>query len=126
MHKSRLCGFIIDCQGEDLQSAAAFWSGALGFDAVPSDDPADKNYMLLQTGEDDPHVEVQRVDHPSGVHLDIETDDVESEVGRLEALGARRVRSVRDWWVMESPSGHRFCVVPLQASDFERKTNVWE
>ena len=126
MHKSRLCGFIIDCQGEDLQSAAAFWSGALGFDAVPSDDPADKNYMLLQTGEDDPHVEVQRVDHPSGVHLDIETDDVEAEVGRLEGLGARRVRSVRDWWVMESPSGHRFCVVPAQASDLERKSNVWE
>ena len=126
MHKSRLCGFIIDCQGEDLQSAAAFWSGALGFDAVPSDDPADKNYMLLQTGEDDPHVEVQRVDHPSGVHLDIETDDVEAEVGRLEALGAKRVRSVRDWWVMESPSGQRFCVVPAQASDLERRSNIWE
>ena len=126
MHKSRLCGFIIDCQGEDLQSPAAFWSRALGFDVVPSNDPADKNYTLLQTGEDDPHVEVQRVDHPSGVHLDIETDDIEAEVRRLEALGASRVRNVRDWWVMESPSGHRFCVVPVQASDFERKSNVWE
>ncbi len=126
MHKSRLCGFIIDCQGEDLQSPAAFWSRALGFDTVSSDDPADKNYTLLQTGEDDPHVEVQRVDHPSGVHLDIETDDVEAEIGRLEALGARRVKSVRDWWVMESPSGHRFCVVPAQATNFEHKSNVWE
>ena len=111
---------------DDLQSGAAFWSGALGFDAVPSDEPADKNYVLLRTGEADPHVEVQRVDHPSGVHLDIETDDVDAEVGRLEVLGARRVRSVRDWWVMESPSGHRFCVVPVQASDFDRKSNVWK
>ena len=126
MHKSRLCGFIIDCQGEDLESAAAFWSRALGFDVVTSDDPADKNYALLQTSEDDPHVEVQSVDHPSGVHLDIETDDVEAEVVRLEALGAQRVRSVRDWWIMESPSGHRFCVVPAQAPNFGRKSNVWE
>ena len=126
MHRSRLCKFIIDCQGEDLQSAATFWSGALGFAAVPSDDPADKNYMLLQTGEDDPHVEVQRVDHASGVHLDIETDDVGAEVARLEALGARRVRSVRDWWIMESPTGHRFCVVPVDLPDFERKSKVWE
>ena len=126
MHKSRLCGFIIDCQAEDLQSATTFWSRALGFDAVPMDDPADKNYILLKTGENDPHIEVQRVDHPSGVHLDIETDDVEAEVTRLEALGATRLKSVRDWWIMESPTGHRFCVVPVDLPDFERKSKVWE
>ena len=126
MHKSRLSGFIIDCQTEDQQSAADFWSRALGFDTVSSDDPADKNYTLLETGDDDLDVELQRVDHPSGVHLDIGSDDVEAEVTRLEALGARRIKSVRDWWVMESPSGHRFCVVPMQASDFERRSNVWE
>ncbi len=126
MHKSRLSGFIIDCQAEDLQSAEAFWSRALGFDTVSSDDPADKNYTLLETGDDDLDVELQRVDHPSGVHLDIGSDDVEAEVTRLEALGARRIKSVRDWWIMESPSGHRFCVVPAQAPNFGRKSNVWE
>ena len=126
MHKSRLCGFIIDYRGADLDGAAEFWSRALGFDTVASDDPADANYILLKTGQDDPHIEVQRVDHPSGVHLDIETDDVEAEVSRLEALGARRVRSVRDWWILESPSGHRFCVVPVQGEGFQRKSNLWE
>ena len=30
MHKSRLAGFIIDCETDDLPAAAAFWSGALG------------------------------------------------------------------------------------------------
>ena len=29
------------------------------------------------------------MDDPQKLHLDIETDDVEAEVGRLEALGAR-------------------------------------
>ncbi len=35
------------------------------------------------------------VTHPSRVHLDIEADDIEAEVGRLEALGARRVAQVQ-------------------------------
>ena len=39
------------------------------------------------------------------------SDDVEAEVRRLEALGARRIRQVQSWWVMEAPTGQRFCVV---------------
>jgi len=34
------------------------------------------------------HVEVQSVDHDSRVHLDIQTDNIEAEVRRLESLGA--------------------------------------
>ena len=30
MHKSKLAGFIIDCQTDDLERAADFWGGALG------------------------------------------------------------------------------------------------
>ncbi len=126
MHKSRFCGFIIDCRGENLEGAAKFWSRALGFDTTRSDDPADQNYVLLQTGQDDPHVEVQRVDHPSGVHLDIEADDVEAEVARLESLGAKRLTRVRDWWVLESPTGHRLCVVPAQTEEFQQRANSWK
>src|SRR3546814_12638649 len=29
-HRSRLAGFIIDCDTGDLDAAASFWSGALG------------------------------------------------------------------------------------------------
>ena len=32
MHKSRLAGFIIDCNSDDIESAASFWGGALGMD----------------------------------------------------------------------------------------------
>jgi hypothetical protein len=46
------------------------------------------------------------------VHLDIGADDVAAEVARLEGLGAKVVNRVRDWVVMEAPTGHRFCVVP--------------
>ena len=34
MHKSKLAGFIIDCNTDDLDAAAAFWGGALGMDVA--------------------------------------------------------------------------------------------
>lgn len=126
MHKSRLAGFIIDCDTDDLDREAGFWSRALGCPINPSDDPADENYVLLDTGPGGLHIELQRVDHPSRVHLDIESDDVEAEVRRLEGLGARRLKKVRTWWVMEAPSGHRFCVVRAQGAGFEQDANEWE
>ena len=94
MHKSQLAGFIIDCNSDDLDSAAAFWGKALGLEAKKYDDPAETGYMSLETRPDDYHIEVQKVDHASRVHLDIETDDIEAEVSRLEALGARRIGPV--------------------------------
>ena len=61
--------------------------------------------------------------HPAGglpewVHLDIETDDIDAEVTRLEALRAKRVARVRTWWVMEAPTGQRFCVIRPQNEGF--------
>ncbi|MDQ4105707.1 MAG: hypothetical protein M3157_00830, partial [Actinomycetota bacterium] len=53
---------------------------------------------------------VQSGDHPSRVHIDIETDGIEAEVRRLERLWAKRVEQVKSWCVMETPTGQRFCV----------------
>lgn len=125
MHKSRLGGLIIDCETEDLGGAAEFWSKALGYDTEISVNPEDQNYVLLKTKPDAPHVEVQKVFHPSRVHIDVETDDVEAEVKRLESLGAKRINRVRDWWVMEAPTGHRFCVVKTQRPSFNEQANEW-
>ena len=125
MHRSRLTGFIIDCQTDDLDAAASFWSRALGYLTQRSSDPADANYVLLDSGRDDLHVEVQKVDHPSRVHLDIEADDIEAGVGRLEKLGAKRVQQIRTWWVMEAPTGQRFRVVKPQGPGFATKANQW-
>ena len=125
MHKSRLGGLIIDCRTDDLDVAATFWAEALGYERKNSARPEDEGYVLLQTGPDELHIELQRVEHPSRVHLDIETDDVEAEVCRLEDLGAKRIKKVRTWWVMEAPSGHRFCVVVAQNSSFEHEANEW-
>ena len=108
MHKSGLAGFIIDCKTEDLDKAARFWSEALGLPVVSDSEPG---YRTLARGPGGINIEVQRVDHPSRVHLDIESNDIPAEVKRLEALGAKVVNRVQTWVVMEAPTGQRFCVV---------------
>ncbi len=125
MHKSRLAGFSIDCQTGDLEAAADFWSRALGYTAMPPA-PDATNYQQLDTGPTDVHIEVQKVDHPSRVHLDIETDDIEAEASRLEKLGAKRVQKIRTWLVMEAPTGQRFCLVRPQRADFADAAHKWE
>jgi predicted enzyme related to lactoylglutathione lyase len=114
MHQSRLSGFIIDCNTEDLEGAASFWGAALGLRVEASAEAGEALYRRLEGLQLD--IEVQKVTHPSRVHLDIESTDVEAEVRRLEKLGARRVSAVRDWQVMEAPTGQRFCVVPARKS----------
>jgi predicted enzyme related to lactoylglutathione lyase len=126
MHRSRFAGIIIDCATDDLDAAADFWSAALGYPKKPDADIGDRIYRTLQPPERETYVEVQKVTHESRVHLDIETDDVEAEVARLEALGARRLEKIRDWWVMEAPTGQRFCVVPPANKHFAETANNWE
>lgn len=121
MHKSRLCAIGIDCDVDDLESAAAFWSAALGRTIKETEG----NYASLEDRPNQPIVFVQRVSHASRVHLDIETDDVEAEVVRLEVLGAKRVQQVNTWWVMEAPTGQRFCVVRAQRGPLGDDANTW-
>ena len=123
MHRSQFAGLIIDCKTDDLEAAADFWSAALGYSRKK--EPEDGLYAGLITPENEPYVEVQKVDHPSRVHLDIEADDIEAEVKRLEALGARRIGDVKSWCVMEAPSGQRFCIVPPVSGDFTATANEW-
>jgi hypothetical protein len=112
---------VIDCEQAELGSAGKFWSEALGRPAHA----AEGNYVELSDRANQPIVLIQRVNHPSRVHLDIESDDVEAEVARLEALGARRIEKVQTWWVMEAPTGQRFCVIRPQRGPLGDDANVW-
>jgi predicted enzyme related to lactoylglutathione lyase len=126
MHRSHLCTLVIDCNTNDLTEGANFWSQALGKKAAVSDDPAQDKYVALETNKDELIILLQKVDHPSRVHLDIESDDVEAEVARLEKLGAKRLEKIRTWWVMEAPTGHRFCVVRPQRGELPATANQWD
>ena len=116
---------VIDCETEDLNEATEFWSKALGCTPKQSSDPEDQNYVELETAPEEMQLLLQAVKHPSRVHLDIESNDIEAEVSRLEKLGAKRIAQIKHWWVMEAPSGHRFCVVPPQRANFEDEAKFW-
>jgi hypothetical protein len=125
MHKSKLSGFIIDCQTLDLDRSADFWGNALGLPVRALAGGEGEIYKQLVDHQHGLHIEVQVVSHPSRVHLDIETNDVEAEVKRLEKLGAKRIAAIHTWWVMEAPTGQRFCVVRAGSEDFETKASMW-
>ena len=124
MHRSRLSTFVLDCKVVDLDAAADFWARALGrsWRRQPDNDPL---YRELSVRDEEPLLLVQKVEHDSRIHLDIETDDLDAEVNRLEALGARRVAFVKRWWVMEAPTGQRFCVVHPQRGSLDGRGNEW-
>jgi hypothetical protein len=125
MHHSRLCAVLIDCQTSDVDEAARFWSGALGRSMDPKHPGSRGNYRMLETPQDELIVQIQRVDHESRVHLDIETDDIPAEVARLENLGATVVSRLERWVVMQAPTGQRFCVVRVQRPGFPKNANRW-
>ena len=127
MHHSRLSTLVLDCQIDDLEPAIHFWSAALGKPVEDADQDGDGRYAALATEQDEPIILLQKVDHESRVHLDIETDDLDAEVARLKALGARAIAFVRErWWVMQAPTGHRFCVVQKQREHFGPHLNRWD
>jgi len=126
-HRSRLSGFIIDCKTDDLDAAADFWAQALGCriaDRAAGDETAE--YQMLGDTPGDLHIEVQKVEHPSRVHLDIEADDIDAEADRLQRLGARKIAFVKRWWVMEAPTGQRFCVVKMKHPERGTPARQWD
>ena len=125
MHRSRLSTFVIDCKVSDIEAAAEFWSKALGR-AVKSAEPGDASYRELAAEPGEPMLLVQKVDHDSRIHLDIEADDLEAEVVRLEKLGAKRIKFLKRWWLMQAPTGQVFCIVNPQRGPLAGKPNANE
>lgn len=125
MHHSRFCTVIIDCKTGDLLAAATFWSQAFGRTMKPIT-PNNPNYVPFEPKAGQIELEVQQVEHESRAHLDIETDNIDAEVKRLVALGAKEVERIKTWVVMLAPTGQKFCVVRPQTADFPNNANRWE
>ena len=126
VHRSRINGLLIDCNVEDIGAAAQFWAETLGR-PIDRDHPGTRgNYVMLETPPDEISVQIQRVDHESRVHIDIETDDIPAEVARLEKLGAVVDQRLERWVVMRAPSGQRFCIVRVQRDGWPNGATTWE
>jgi hypothetical protein len=127
-HRSRLSILLLDLPPEHHDAGSAFWAGATGRPATP--DPDDADWASLGSFAAGFHVEIQRTGSgtPPRWHVDIESDDVEAEVARLEALGATRHRYVEagNFWQLLDPAGLVFCVVGIQTGEeFDRYAVSW-
>ena len=126
MHRSRINGLLVDCKIDDIDAAARFWAEALGRPVDPNHPGSRGNYRMLETPPGELSVQIQRVDHESRLHLDIETDDIPAEVARLEKLGAKIDTRMERWVVMRAPTGQRFCVVRVQCAGFPGNATAWD
>ena len=112
---------LIDCN--DLQRMSQFWRAALDLEHVWTGPSG--GYLLM-----DAHGTTRLGLMPSSeekggknrVHLDLRPDDQETEIERLEVLGAIRVDvGQRDvpWVVMADPEGNEFCVLRSRESSHQ-------
>ena len=114
---------LLDLPPDSHAAGRDFWSAATGH---PAD--TDEDWVSLGSFADGFHLEVQRTGEgtPPRWHVDVETDDVDAEVARLEALGATRAADMGRFWQMRDPAGLVFCVVGIQTGDdFERHATTW-
>ena len=127
MHKSRIGALFIDLPESRHDASLRFWAAATGREPN-AERPAEPPYASLGYFHGSVLVGLQRTGEgtPPRIHLDIDTDDVEAEVRRLEALGARRLEQHGDYWQLVDPGGLVFCVIPPHTPDFDEQATVWE
>ena len=125
MHRSRVATVIIDFDAEGFEKGADFWSAALGRERVKRSERFESLRGRIGS-EGGLYVGLQRgMDDPQKFHLDIETDDVEAEVARLQGLGAEVTARIRSHVVMRAPGGHTFCVIRATRGDFSANAKSW-
>ncbi|MDQ3538406.1 MAG: VOC family protein [Actinomycetota bacterium] len=108
-----LSAIAIDCA--DPGGLGRFWAEALGWNV---DEEDDDESAIEPSDESEPVLLFLRVPEPktakNRLHLDLNPDDQDAEVGRLEALGAHRVdigQGDATWVVLADPEGNEFCVL---------------
>jgi predicted enzyme related to lactoylglutathione lyase len=108
---------VIDCA--DLERAAGFWCEVLGYRRMGS--PVGQYMGLTPADGVGIQLLLQRVDDPkttkNRLHLDLRTADLERELDRVHAAGARRISEEPlvehgwTWHVLADPDGNEFCVI---------------
>lgn len=116
---------VLDCA--DADALADFWSSALGFRRGPLHPPY---VRLVDPNERWPNLLLQQVPEPKSsknrMHLDIQVADVDSEVGRLTALGASIVTPAHDddgflTAILADPQGNEFCVIKPPEGGYDQE-----
>jgi nicotinamide-nucleotide amidase len=129
---SRISQVTLDVR--DVQQAARFWSAVLGGTVELGDDGC---ATLRPPGGGEPTMWLQAgagaKSQKLRCHIDLRTDDLEAELDRLLALGARRAdvgqRGDEGFEVLSDPEGNEFCLLhepqpPVPAAEARREEQV--
>ncbi len=116
-HRSRVCQFVIDVS--DLDQGVEFWTAALDGVEEETSETSREIYRRIRLPDSEIRILLQKTGDrkisKERMHIDLETDNVEAEVERLEALGAVRWDHLQergfDFWVLQDPWGNEFCVL---------------
>lgn len=110
---------VLDCG--DATRLADFWGSALGYQPRGR---IEQFVVLRPVAADDtrPHLILQQVPEPkpgkNRMHLDLHAADLDAEMARLIALGARKLQDAPNclgtycWHLMADPEGNEFCLAP--------------
>lgn len=131
MHRSRVCHFVIDVP--DLEHGTEFWTAALGASEDLISPSSREVYRKLRLPDSEIRILLQKTNDQKNskehMHIDLETDDVEAEVKRMEKLGATRWDHQKergfDFWVMRDPWGNEFCVLQTGFPELLRNRTPW-
>lgn len=129
MHRSRVYAVLIDTPRETADEVTAFWAGVFG--VTPRPLPEAPQFISLPGAIPGVAAAVQAtetVDDTPRMHIDIETDDIEAEVARLQALGATKIAQWQECHTLRAPGGHVLCVLPVESDpvQFAATANTWE
>ena len=122
--RSRVAQFVIDVG--DLDEGVRFWSAVLDAQEETLGEDSRPIYRRLVLPDSDIRILLQRTDDPKTspkerMHLDLETNDVEAEVRRIEALGGVRwdhqQERGHEFWVLRDPWANEFCVLSTEFPD---------
>src|SRR2546426_6131904 len=109
----RIGSIVIDV--DDFNRMMSLWQAALGYVPGRPPTPGDPFVILKDPAGKAPNVSIDGMEpYRNRLHLDLYTDDPETEVERLLHLGAAVFRpreSDEDFVVLEDPEGNLFCVV---------------
>ncbi len=116
---STLRDICFDCA--DQTALAGFWAEVLGYELRPSHPGPEDPVVIIPPDASGLRIWFNKVPEPkiskNRVHIDVNMTDGD-EMARLEQLGARQVREIRDdagtlhWTIMADPEGNEFCAFP--------------
>ena len=90
---------MIDCSEDSFEAGTRFWSEPLGM-TIGKSRGSGSPYVWFDGTVGGLDVVTQRIGDTSLVYPDIESDDVEAEVRRLEGLSARRKEFIERRWLI--------------------------